>query len=273
MDHNITFYQKYPIICLATLHSELCLFPLDNIKTKMQFTNNSFIRVSNNTILTGGYKSLYKGFIPSVTRHWSYSGLRIGLYEELRDIIDINESDIATKILASGICGGVSQFVASPFDMVKINAITSPKNNITIMKDIYKLNGIRGFYTGVTPNVIRAITVNIGEIAAYDISKRLILKYRNKEDFYTFTLASFFSGFSSAALCTPADTLRTKMMANNSGIIYKNTLDCLLKTVEHGGIRILYTGFYANWFRLAPWQFIFWNSYEFYRVKLGYKNF
>jgi solute carrier family 25 (mitochondrial uncoupling protein), member 27 len=273
MDHNITFYQKYPLICLATLHSELCLFPLDNIKTKMQFTNNSFIKLANNTIRTSGYKSLYKGFIPSVTRHWSYSGLRIGLYEELRKIIGNNDSTIINKILASGISGGVSQFISSPFDMVKINAITSPKNNITIMKDIYKFNGIKGFYTGVTPNVIRAISVNIGEIATYDISKRIILKYRDKEDFYTFSLASFFSGFSSAALCTPADTLRTKMMANNSKKIYKNTLDCLIKTTKQGGIKILYTGFYANWFRLAPWQLIFWNSYEFYRVKFGYGNF
>ena len=38
-------------------------------------------------------------------------------------------------------------------------------------------------------------------------------------------------------------------------------------------IKSLYIGFIPNWLRLAPWQFIFWNSYEFYRIKFGLDGF
>ena len=276
MDNKITFYQKYPLVCLASVNSEILLFPIDHIKTKMQFTNNSFIKLSKQNINKHGFIGFYKGIIPSIGRHWTYSGLRIGLYEEIRDYLyanNFNDDDFLPKILASSISGGISQFIASPFDMVKMNAIVNPNNNRTIIKNIYNQYGFMGFYKGVYPNVARAICVNIGEIATYDFAKKQILVYRNVEDIYTFSIASFFSGFSSALLCTPADTIRTKIMTEKNTSKNINTLKFCSNIIKKDGIFILYTGFYANWFRLAPWQLIFWNSYEFYRSYFGYKNF
>ena len=62
-------------------------------------------------------------------------------------------------------------------------------------------------------------------------------------------------------------------MVQDNNIVYRNTLDCIVKTIQNNGAKTLYTGFTANWLRLAPWQMIFWNSYEFYRVYFGFENF
>lgn len=273
MDNTITFYQKYPLICLSSVNSEIVLFPIDHIKTKMQASNSHFWKITHRNLRRGPL-SFYRGFTPSIGRHWTYSGLRIGLYEEIRDKMyqyDISDTEILPKILASSISGGISQLIASPFDMIKMNSITSNQKISKIVSNIYQQSGILGFYKGVTPNVVRAVGVNIGEIATYDLAKRTILSYRNVEDIYTFSLSSFFSGFFSALLCTPADTLRTRIMTESN--LHFSTFRYTINLIQKEGVFVLYTGFYANWFRLAPWQLIFWNSYEFYRSYFGYKNF
>ena len=74
--------------------------------------------------------------------------------------------------------GGISQFIASPFDLLKVRYITNTKNNIHLSLyetsiSIIKKNGIRGLWTGATPNIARAILVNLGELATYDHSKMI----------------------------------------------------------------------------------------------------
>ena len=46
------------------------------------------------------------------------------------------------------------------------------------------------------------------------------------------------------------------------GLVYKNSLDCLLKTLNHEGFGALYNGFVPCWLRMAPWSLTFWLSFE-----------
>ena len=124
--------------------------------------------------------------------------------------------------------------------------------------------------------MLRARSVNLGELASYDMAKRIVLSYRNKEDQITFSCASFISGFFSALLSTPFDNAKSRIMSvNNAGnnLIYRGTIDCMIKSIKVNGIKSLYIGFFPNWLRLAPWQFIFWNSYEYYRIWFGIQGF
>ena len=73
-------------------------------------------------------------------------------------------------------------------------------------------------------------------------------------------MSSICSGFIASLCCTPADVIKSRIMQTNSP--YKGLTDCIYKTVTEEGILSLYKGFYPIWFRLAPWQLIFWVSYE-----------
>lgn len=58
-----------------------------------------------------------------------------------------------------------------------------------------------------------------------------------------------------------------------SGLIYKGSMDCLIKTVENEGFFALYKGFLPVWIRMAPWSLTFWMSFEQIRHMLGATGF
>ena len=54
---------------------------------------------------------------------------------------------------------------------------------------------------------------------------------------------------------------------------YNGVYDCLKTTVKNEGIIALYKGFFPIWLRLAPWQIIFWTTYEQLRQINNLSNF
>lgn len=59
----------------------------------------------------------------------------------------------------------------------------------------------------------------------------------------------------------------------NEERVYRNSLDCLRKTVKGEGVLALWKGFWPTWVRLGPWQLIFWVSYEQLRRHTGLSTF
>jgi hypothetical protein len=58
-----------------------------------------------------------------------------------------------------------------------------------------------------------------------------------------------------------------------SGLIYKSSVECLMKTVRNEGLFALYKGFLPVWIRMAPWSLTFWLSFEQIRFMLGATGF
>lgn len=140
---------------------------------------------------------------------------------------------------------------------------------------IIRVEGLGGLWKGVAPNVQRAFLVNMGELACYDHAKRFIIQnHICGDNVYAHTLSSVMSGLSATALSCPADVVKTRMMNQAGGEIkYRNSYDCLVKTVRIEGFRALWKGFLPTWARLGPWQFVFWVSYEKFRQISGLTSF
>lgn len=49
---------------------------------------------------------------------------------------------------------------------------------------------------------------------------------------------------------------------NTAPKIYRGSIDCVVQTVRNEGFRALYKGFVPTWFRMGPWNIIFFISYE-----------
>lgn len=118
------------------------------------------------------------------------------------------------------------------------------------LKKIFHAEGFGGFWKGVFPNVQRAFLVNMGELACYDHAKRLVIKNQICNDnIYAHTLSSIMSGLSATALSCPADVVKTRMMNqavnDENKVKYKNSYDCLVKTVRIEGLRALWKGFFS----------------------------
>ena len=146
------------------------------------------------------------------------------------------------------------------------------KSKLKSINSIVKNNGISGLWKGATPNISRAILVNFGELATYEFAKKQIKKTTTlKEGSILHFCSSVISGFAGAVCCTPADVVKSRLMKTNSP--YNGVYDCIKKTLQSEGIFALYKGFLPIWLRLAPWQIIFWTTYERFRILNNIDNF
>lgn len=269
------------LIQISACISETCTYPIDYIKTLVQvnksgYFSNFFIKSIKNNKL-----QLYTGLKPALLRHTIYTASRISIYENLREnkflSKNTNPNNFAYKFMIGGFSGGISQLIASPCDLLKIRYITNNKNNIQLSIynttcSIINKNGVLGLWKGSTPNIVRAILVNFGELATYDTSKKFIIKKtRLPDSTFIHFCSSISSGFVAALCCTPADVIKSRLMKTNSE--YTGIINCISKTVQNEGLFALYKGFCPIWLRLAPWQVIFWTSYEQLRKLQGIKSF
>ena len=183
----------------------------------------------------------------------------------------------------------LEQLIASPADLVKVRMQADGRlmsqglqprysGPIDAFSTILRTEGFIGLWKGVFPNVQRAFLVNMGELACYDHAKRFVIHNRLAGDnIYAHTLASFMSGLSATLLSCPADVVKTRMMnqrVDKEGEVkYRNSYDCLVKTVKIEGLRALWKGFFPTWARLGPWQFVFWVPYDKVRQIDGLSTF
>ncbi|PKA65638.1 Mitochondrial uncoupling protein 3 [Apostasia shenzhenica] len=289
---------KIALTSLSAAVAETATFPIDIIKTRLQIQAGDAIRrlppvtasasrVAADIWKMKGFVGFYDGLAPAVLRHLFYTPIRIVSYENLRHLA---EDSVAGKVLAAGVSGVLAQVVASPADLIKVRmqadgrlvSNSRPARYTGIFDAFNKIaryEGIRGLWRGVFPNGQRAFLVNMGELSCYDQAKRLIIRHEIFDDnVFAHTLASISSGLCATTLSCPADVIKTRMMNQASGkdhdkLVYRNSYDCLMKTVKFEGVLALWKGFFPTWARLGPWQFVFWVSYERCRHAAGISSF
>lgn len=81
------------------------------------------------------------------------------------------------KIIAAMITGCFSILFANPFDVAKVRMQSIARElgtsapmplSRTVYANIWKNEGLSGFYRGIQPNIVRNCFVNVGEMASYD---------------------------------------------------------------------------------------------------------
>ncbi|MCO5574309.1 hypothetical protein L7F22_028092 [Adiantum nelumboides] len=286
---------------VSAVVAESATFPIDITKTRLQLqgekgpliaSTKGAVKTAIALVREEGYQGLYKGLSPGLLRHVFYTSTRILTYEQLRSATNMrvgtnHKLSVLQQALLGGISGVIGQVLASPADLIKVRIQSDGrlvklglKPRYTGMFDafskIVRQDGFLGLWRGVGPNAQRAFLVNMGELSCYDQSKQFLVRSIFKNDnIYAHTLASMMSGLCATTLSCPADVIKTRIMnqasCRNDGkpAVYKNSFDCLTKTVRAEGIMALWKGFFPTWARLGPWQLIFWVSYERLRQMAG----
>ncbi|KAK1419922.1 hypothetical protein QVD17_29362 [Tagetes erecta] len=290
--------NKIVLASLSAMVAETTTFPIDITKTRLQLhtttaTPTSAFQIAGDIVRKQGVTGLYKGLSPAIIRHLFYTPIRTVGYEQLRHVFvphDHHQSlSLPIKAVIGGVSGVIAQVVASPADLVKVRMQADGRRvsqgleprysgSVDALNKIIKSDGFKGLWRGVFPNIQRAFLVNMGELACYDHAKHFVIHNQIAYDnIYAHTLASMMSGLSATTISCPADVVKTRMMNQVVGVDgkvkYRNSYDCLIKTVRFEGFRALWKGFFPTWARLGPWQFVFWVSYEKFRLIAGLPSF
>ncbi|XP_064393946.1 kidney mitochondrial carrier protein 1-like isoform X1 [Halichondria panicea] len=273
---------------LASLTAEFGTFPLDTTKTRLQVQGqhkdvmcfNSKYRGMTHALLRisqeEGVSALYKGIAPALLRQASYGTLKIGLYHYLKRLMVERPQDetIYTNVVAGVISGAVSSSIANPTDLLKVRMQSGTDQSysqrtsvVRFFKQIYSEEGIRGLYRGVGPTAQRAAVVAGVLLPSYDYFKKAILDYGLMADnISTHFCASFLAGIIGTAASNPIDVIKSRMMnqtvLRQAAHLYSGSIDCFVTTLRTEGARALYKGFFPAYFRIGPWNIIFFITYE-----------
>lgn len=169
-----------------------------------------------------------------------------------------NDSNFLLKFSAGSLAGAIGSTAGNPFDVLKTRMMASEGKVQPSLAEaagqLYKSQGLGGFYRGLQANVMRAMVLNGTKMACYDQIKYMIKKSGLVPDgIPTQFFAAFGAGFFMASTVAPFDMIRTKLMNQPADAkVYNGFVDCLTKIVKKDGPMGLYAGFVPIWARFAP---------------------
>ena len=239
---------------VGALFAETITLPTDVAKTRMQVQTTLKYTSLLNCLTTikreEGLAALWKGIEPALVRQVSYSGLSLVLFEPVRNGYSSlfrskeGEPSFIERLLAGGTAGALSITVFNPTEVVKTQIMTSttPQTMFGVVRRVHAKDGILGFWAGLVPNISRTFLVNAAELGTYDQAKSMLIPHVG-EGFAAFLGASTIAASVSAAVSTPVDVVKTRMMnkaGDETAIQYKGMIDGLIKTSKEEGVMALY---------------------------------
>ncbi|EFH49054.1 predicted protein [Arabidopsis lyrata subsp. lyrata] len=238
--------------------------PLDVVKVRLQMQHvgqrgpligmtGIFVQLMKNE----GFRSLYLGLTPALTRSVLYGGLRLGLYEPTKVSFDwaFGSTNVLVKIASGAFAGAFSTALTNPVEVVKVRLQMNP-NAVPIaeVREIVSKEGIGALWKGVGPAMVRAAALTASQLATYDETKRILVKRTSLEEGFQLHLCVV-AGVLSTLITAPIDMIKTRLMlqqGSESIRIYRNGFHCGYKVVCKEGPLALYKGGFAIFARLGP---------------------
>jgi len=135
-----------------------------------------------------GIRGLYRGFLFQGFRDALGTGSYFCAYEITKRLLTMGdrESNHVTHFFAGGFAGIASWICIFPVDLVKskiqIDAKSTQKlykSQLECIKQIYRTNGVKGFYQGISSCLVRAFPVHALNFVVYEHVLRLCSKFVN----------------------------------------------------------------------------------------------
>jgi solute carrier family 25 oxoglutarate transporter 11 len=197
-----------------------------------------------------------------------YGSARIGLHRAISNhLLESNGGvplSFASKVGAGMVGGAIAVSIGTPFDvaLVRMQSDTmreaSARRNYSSVFDalirVGREEGFLALYSGLAPNILRGMSMNVGQMACYDQAKELVSHHITNDDptvpkLETRLLSSAIAGFTAAAFSLPFDLLKSRLQDSNK---YKGLTDVFVKTLRYEGVTGFWTGFSAYYLRCAP---------------------
>ncbi|XP_054258243.1 mitochondrial thiamine pyrophosphate carrier-like [Macrosteles quadrilineatus] len=178
-------------------------------------------------ILEEGVGALWKGHVPAQFLSLTYGMIQFGVYNGL-----VKESK-SYPLLADNkskvefVCGFTSGCLATifsfPFDIVRTRLIIQGNNKVYKnmfhgLNHIYKHEGVRGWFKGLSPTLLQIGPLSGLQFASYHFFKRLLKEFETKSNMTSkwFTVsetavAGSMAGFTAKILVYPLDLFRKRL--------------------------------------------------------------
>jgi len=243
------FYEKRRILFapIASVAESIVMQPLDTIKV---------LRQSNQPLPTT-FRSYYKGFTPFISQMSVKYFLRFSSFEMLKS----KNNNFYRNFGAGIVSGFMESMFITPFELIKTNLQTTKNTSaISVVKDIYKTNGITGMYRGFTTTFFRQGINQAFNFSVYNKIKEKIMSKDQKPNIFKIAFSSLISSSIGPVLNNPFDVVKTRFM--NPKYNYKTLQNAFSDIVKNDGYRYLFKGLGLRLFRVSGGQVIIFITIE-----------
>ena len=193
---------------------------------------NGLVGTTKTIITEEGSRSLFNGLTAGLHRQILFTGLRVGLYLPMRDLVcgDLppgTNPALYQKVIAAMLTGAIGITIANPTDVVKVRLQNQRKSILgdsskksagpkyTGTMDCYgkiiSQEGVQGLWTSWSANVVRNSVISAAEIASYDHYKETIIGWGLMNDAIPCHLVcAAGAGLTACIFGSPLDVLTTR---------------------------------------------------------------
>ncbi|CAD6224714.1 GSCOCG00005516001-RA-CDS [Cotesia congregata] len=236
----------------AGLAYDVIFFPMETVKTRLQ-SKQGFIN-------SGGFKKLYRGLGPAIAGSAPSASLFFATYDGFKEIVQpYVEPKNYPFVHMGGACA--AELMAC---LVKVPVEVLKQRRQALLTDAYPaILGIRTLYRGYGITLLRDLPFGIFQMPLWDFLK---LSWKNKMQRDCTPLegaiAGAFAGSTSAALTTPFDVIKTRIMLSHISQKRVKISDTMREVYTEKGIRGLFTGISLRTFGFGLSSLIFFGVYE-----------
>lgn len=260
---------RFTLGSLAGATGATAVYPIDLVKTRLQnqrISSDIGEKLYKNSldcfrkvIKFEGVAGLYRGLLPQIVGVAPEKAIKLTVNDLVRDKMATRDGKIPVwaEVLA-GACAGACQVIfTNPLEIVKIRlqvageiATTRRLGAMEVVKDL----GVRGLYKGAPACLLRDIPFSGIFFPLYAHLKKFSANKEGYNSIPSLLASATVAGAPAAALCTPADVIKTRLqvVARKGQSTYTGIFDCIRKVVAEEGFMALWKGAPARVLRSSP---------------------
>lgn len=270
----------------AGVVSTLAVHPFDIVKTRLQIEQNERSRPGGSLRIVrrvaaearteaGGSQSaavaraFYRGLMPNMVGNSVSWALYFMWYGNIKDLIRATRPHAATRdlsgsdyFLASGGAGVITAVLTNPIWVIKTRMLSTARNTPGAYKSIthgtlqlYRSEGLRGFYRGLIPSLF-GVSHGAIQFMAYEQLKIRWASSRhggkagltNVDYLYLSALSKMFAG----SITYPYQVVRARLQTYDAQARYNGAWDVVRQVFKREGIQGFYKGVCPNIVRVLP---------------------
>jgi|EP00979_Chaetoceros_neogracilis_P000770 solute carrier family 25 S-adenosylmethionine transporter 26 len=257
---------------LAGTSVDLTLYPIDTLKTRLQ-SPKGFLGA-------GGFRGIYNGIGAAAIGSAPGAALFFSTYEFLK--VRVNSLGIGDPAIGHCVAASFGEAAAClvrvPTEVLKQNmqigdgkyGVVETFRRIVAQKEsnAFMSSVLGGLYRGYGITLMREVPFAFIQFPMYERMKIKWSEYLGHEvTSYQAALCGSISGGIAAALTTPLDVIKTRLMIgqDKNGIAYKNAIDVGRRIIKEEGRRTFLSGIEPRVMWISIGGFIFFGAYEEYR--------
>ncbi|XP_009282786.1 PREDICTED: S-adenosylmethionine mitochondrial carrier protein [Aptenodytes forsteri] len=240
---------------------DLILFPLDTVKTRLQ-SPQGFRKA-------GGFHGIYAGVPSTAIGSFPNAAAFFITYENVKSMLHHGSTSYltpATHMVAACLGEVVACLIRVPSEVVKQRAQVSPSSStLRILSHTLYHEGIQGLYRGYKSTVLREIPFSLVQFPLWESLKVLwSWKQGHVVDSWQSAVCGAFAGGFAAAVTTPLDVAKTRIMLAKAGSSNAsgNVLAALGGIWRTQGLSGLFAGVVPRMAAISLGGFIFLGTYE-----------